>query len=198
MALGTPIDEAILHMKIFLPLCLFLSFLVACGDSSDDGGGDDPAPPGGACGGRGGIQCGAGEFCDFSGNSCGIADEAGTCKPRPEACPLLLVAELTCGCDGKVYSSGCDANAAGADLNENGSCEMSKENFKCGYRQCSLNAQYCRYSPSDTASVADSFTCGGLPGCTGNATCDCLEQELCGASCTGDSASGLTLTCPAG
>lgn len=182
-------------MKILLTLSLLLSCLVACSDDNS------VAEPGGACGGLVGAECGANEYCDRPRNTCGVTDEPGTCKPRPDACPRLLVAEPTCGCDGVVYGSACEANEAGTDLNASGSCAVAAGSFKCGYRQCALNNQYCRFSPSDVESSPADYDCGPLPACPGGtATCDCLESEgvTCSESCTGDAASGLSLTCQAG
>src|SRR5215468_9249428 len=104
---------------------LSLVFLAACSGSSRSGtpdatGGDatgDGQPVGAACGGITHKLCGATEFCDFADNGCGIGDQTGTCKPRPGACPLAIVATPTCACDAKVYNGECDANAAGFDLN---------------------------------------------------------------------------------
>lgn len=179
-------------MKILLTLSLLLSCLVAC---SDD---DVVAPPGGACGGFSGAECGANEYCDYPQNTCGVTDETGVCKPRPDACPLLFVAEPTCGCDGVVYGSACDATEAGTDLNAAGGCAVTAGSFKCGYRQCSLNNQYCQSSPSDVTSVPGTFACNALPACPAGTTCDCLEGQACGETCSGEASTGLTLTCQAG
>ena len=76
-----------------LPL-LGLVFLLACGGSShgpadasgpgdgSSGGGGDP------CGGRMASACSATEYCDYPDNGCGMGDQTGTCKPRPDVCPV--------------------------------------------------------------------------------------------------------------
>ena len=91
-------------------LCLVCIAGLACSSSNE----------GGTCGGLAGIQCAADEYCDFPNNECGVADGTGTCKPRPEACPDIF--SPTCACDGKVYSSACDAAVHGIDVSANGGC----------------------------------------------------------------------------
>lgn len=177
---------------------LALAFLcVLAAACADDGGG--PGGVGGtgaACGGRSGVVCAADLYCDFSDNGCGANDATGTCAKRPDSCPALLVPERTCGCDRRVYSSACEAEAAGADLDQSGACALDQGAFACGYRQCSLMNQLCRRSISDIGDEPDAFTCNGLP--SGCRSCSCLGGQPCGAQCDGDGTSGLTLTCPGG
>jgi len=193
---------------------LFLVLLTACGGDdrpavdappgSGDAGGDAsidaPNDEGGAaCGGIVSIPCADDEYCDYVANNCGIADGAGRCKRRPDACPLnasdsaALIAEPTCACDGKVYSSECAAYAEGQDVNANGSCQFPKGQFACGYKACNLASQYCQHALKPESS--DEYDCMPLPACTGGASCECVADQPCGSECTGDAASGLTLTC---
>jgi hypothetical protein len=95
-----------------LSLCLSCVVGLACSGTSNEGG---------TCGGLAGIQCADDEYCDFTNNECGVADGAGTCKQRPEACPDIY--SPTCACDGVVYSSECDAAAHGVDVSARGSCQ---------------------------------------------------------------------------
>src|SRR5215470_9215124 len=120
---GTPLE--VTHC-MRLPMLGFV-FLLACGGSShgasDAGPGDgtpgDGFPGGAGCGGFSGTRCSATEYCDYADNGCGIGDRTGTCKPRPDVCPLnatgaappAVIATPTCACDGKIYGSECDANA---------------------------------------------------------------------------------------
>lgn len=195
--------------RLSLSTILLAAGLVACG--SDDERLPpivDAAPPGldasldassGRCGGILGETCAAGQYCDFPLNSCGATDEQGSCKPRPTSCPDTLVAVPTCGCDGTVYSQDCEAYMAGADLNALGSCPVPEGLFACGYTQCSIATQYCARQVSDIGDEPDSYACLPLPWCSSeHPTCACLASEPCGAQCSGEGVTGLTLTCPGG
>lgn len=189
-------------------VCLVL--LAACGSSRgnapvDAPGGGDAAgdgASGSACGGFAHIACSATEYCDYADNGCGIGDQTGTCKPRPDTCPLSaasgassgIVSTPACGCDGKTYASDCFAYMAGVDLDAHGICPIDSTKFACGYTQCDLATQYCRREPHPGA--AETFTCVALPAaCSGGASCPCLAGERCGTACTGDARLGLTVTC---
>jgi hypothetical protein len=183
-------------MKLLLAIGMAILSVaaVACTETSSSG-----PEPGAACGGRAGATCAADQYCEFANNRCGTDDVTGRCMPRPSACPALLVAERTCGCDQKVYSSACEAMLSGTDLNETGSCALDPGAFACGYRQCSRSNEFCQHSVSDVGDAADGYTCRGLPtGCGTNASCSCLSGQPCASLCAGDSARGLTLTCPGG
>lgn len=188
-------------MRIFT---LGLVLLVACGGSesgtrdasiAEDGAID--GPPGVACGGRAGETCKPLEYCDFTDNNCGVADGAGVCKRRPDACPLnaAVIATPTCACDGRIYNGECEANSVGVDVNARGTCELAAGQFACGYLVCNLSREYCRREPHLTG--PEGFTCVPLA-CTGTPDCACLSKERCGNACTGDATQGLTLTCAPG
>lgn len=163
----------------------------------DDGSIDAPIDgsdiPGERCGGFVPRSCAADEFCDYTDNTCGIADGEGACKKKPGACPAI-VGRPVCGCDGNVHSSDCTAYRDGTDLNANG-CAVPSGSFACGYAVCSLQTQYCRHEIKPPA--ADLYTCITLPqACpAGAATCDCLRSEPCGTTCSGNERAGLTLVC---
>jgi hypothetical protein len=77
--------------------------------------------PNNACGGIAGVQCGAGEYCGYAPEAmCGAADQMGTCKPKPEACPLVYMP--VCGCDGLTYGNACSAASAGVSVLHTGEC----------------------------------------------------------------------------
>lgn len=197
-----------------LPL-LGLVFLLACGGSSHgpsdaSGPGDGDGAPGDGSSGSGGSVCGgfahtpcsATEYCDYADNGCGIGDQTGTCKPRPDVCPVnatgaappALVATPTCACDGKIYGSACEAARVGFDVNAHGTCDVPAGSFACGTTQCLVATQYCRRQPHTTG--PDTFSCLGLPsGCSGNQGCTCLASQPCGTACAGTAAAGMTLTC---
>src|SRR5262245_61348643 len=110
-------------------LCLVCILGVACSSNN----------VGATCGGFAGTQCAADEYCDYPRKDCGIADGAGTCKPRPEVCPDI--SSPACACNGKIYASECDAAAAGFDLSAGGTCQPRAGDFNCGYRFCDLTME---------------------------------------------------------
>ena len=73
------------------------------------------------CGGLRGATCTKGSYCDFPAKaSCGMADQTGSCNPTPEFCPAVVMP--VCGCDGKTYNNGCEANRAGVSVKSSGDC----------------------------------------------------------------------------
>jgi len=90
------------------------------------GGASTAAGTGGSssrtCGGIAGIQCRAGEYCDYPPSAnCGAADQMGTCaRPLTGACADIY--EPVCGCDNKTYSNSCAAGLAGVSIAYNGAC----------------------------------------------------------------------------
>ena len=163
---------------------------VVANDAATDG-----TIPSTLCGGLVRAECKPTEYCDYADNRCGIADGPGTCKRRPDACPLV-VGRPVCACDGRVHSSECIASSDGFDINANGGCALPAGSFACGYLLCDLQSQYCHHEVR--APDADLYACMTLPqACTpGAPTCACLRGEQCGTSCSGDGRTGLTVTCP--
>lgn len=92
------------------------------GAPAHDAGGS-PALDGGGkrCGTRGGVECIAGEFCNFEPNpDCGGTDKGGVCETTPQICQTIY--KPVCGCDKRSYSNACGAHAAGISVQHEGLC----------------------------------------------------------------------------
>jgi hypothetical protein len=170
----------------------------AGGSNVGGGGSTGSGGAGAACGGFSGATCPADQYCDFPDDTCGVSDGAGTCKPRPSACPDLYAP--TCACDSKVYSNPCDAAAAGFDISNLGSCMApSPSQFSCGHGFCDRKTQYCQRTLSDVFGMPDDFACMPLPAACGSMpSCACLANEPCAKACGTTIDNGLILNCPGG
>jgi hypothetical protein len=163
------------------------------GTSADTG---TTGPIGGACGDG---ECNGTEWCDFTDDVCGVDGVGGmaTCELRPEGCPEIY--QPVCGCDGQVHGNDCDANAAGVDVDAEGDCETPAGYFRCGYRYCDPQFEFCQVQYSDIGGVGHSYACVGPMACAGPPSCDCLDGELCfefGCEETPDG--GVMIGCPGG
>jgi hypothetical protein len=154
---------------------------------------------GAECGGFAGQTCPADEYCDYPDNDCGATDGAGVCKKRPGGCPETEIYSPTCGCDGKIHGNECDANAAGVDVNDLGSCPAPQGMFACGHTFCDVGQTYCEVQTSDVGGIPNNYACKLLPKSCGSApSCACLAGELCGKNCKQIAPGALEAVCPGG
>ncbi len=171
--------------------CLF------CGAAGVTTGGGTGGGSATVCGGKIGKPCQSDEYCDFTSNLCGAEDGTGTCKKRPQACDDVY--SPVCACDGSVHPSECDANAAGLDVSQLGTCKPPQGFFACGPKLCQSGSDYCQHTTSDVGGQPDDFACRPLPpACEAPASCSCLANQPCGQSCKATSDGGFEVLCPGG
>jgi hypothetical protein len=64
------------------------------------------------CGGRLGIGCDRGLFCDFPTGTCGSDLAEGTCARIPRFCARMITIGPVCGCNGRTYPNNCQRRQA--------------------------------------------------------------------------------------
>ena len=134
------------------------------------------------CGGPSGLACGEGLFCDAL--TCG---GFGRCQPAPTVCGRVY--DPVCGCDGRDYSSPCDAHQRGVVIASRGECGMAAVCGTRGSPPCPLDT-YCRFDETCGASDRGGI-CQPFP-----SACDSVEDPVCG--CDGSTYSNACLAAAAG
>ena len=107
------------HLDLVVRLIAALT--IAAGVALAVPGGAPAAGLGKSCGGRLGIACDRGLFCDFRAGSCGRSDAEGTCARIPQLCPRLI-GRAVCGCDGETYTNNCERARAIVAKRHDGRC----------------------------------------------------------------------------
>jgi hypothetical protein len=109
-------------MRRYLVYRLIAAASLALVVASMHGGDASAAGLGGVCGGRLGIGCERGLFCEFPADTCGNANAEGTCARSPRFCAQKLALRPVCGCNGKTYRNNCHRQRAATAKRHDGRC----------------------------------------------------------------------------
>jgi hypothetical protein len=92
------------------------------------------------------ADCSSDGYCAKARGDC---DGTGACQPRPDVCPLSIVA--VCGCNGITYSGPCDAAREGVNVAHVGAC--SDRCGTLGGASCEAGT-FCEF-PAGTCNIVD-------------------------------------------
>jgi Kazal-type serine protease inhibitor-like protein len=121
-------------------------------------------------------DCPTGTFCHYEAGICGASE--GTCTPA--AVPRDVMSTCTvavCGCDGRDYSTACEAWIDGVSVWHEGACnattEPPEEQPTCGGSVCGAG-EFCSYADG---------ACGGEGACTDMiGSCTSAANPVCGCN----------------
>lgn len=102
-------------------LACWLTSAFAAAAALAPGDGAWAAGLGQTCGGRLGIFCDRGLFCDLPDGSCGGRDTEGICTRIPRFC-VQRTGRRVCGCDGQTYMNNCQRQRAIVLKQHDGRC----------------------------------------------------------------------------
>ncbi len=116
-------------------------------------------------------------------------------------CPEIY--SPTCACDGKVYSSPCDAHGSGVDVNKEGGCPAPAGWISCGQGFCPKEASFCTKTANDAIDPNDPvkfyYQCSPLPpACQNQTSCSCFPSNTPCSAAQCSYKDGFTIMCPGG
>lgn len=155
------------------PRAVCLLLLIAFFGGGGCGGRGAVSTLGATCGGDSGKACAESEYCAYApGAACGRTGETARCEARPDACPAIYAP--VCGCDGKTYSSPCEAAGSGVGYDKAEACDGGQVCGGLAGLRCA-EGQYC-YMPVGACLGPDaSGTCRSVP-----MACDTVYAPVCG------------------